>query len=200
MWETTNIRTKNPSFNRFAPIVCGVPRCDKDSTPHTNRFSTKSLDCEHRKPCKISRDLRINMFYRTRCINTPAVATNWQADPPSLLSKCFCASPWLCLVCFRLLSARFLIGYCFVSRDNLQIIHAFVLGVPPTHQDFWFAIGVPPTFFRADSVTLNTPHTTGRSDKIIFRTTKIIGTLPRIVGRGEIGPKSARLSCGVYPA
>ncbi len=57
-----------------------------------------------------------------------------------------------------------------------------------------------PTFFQADSVTLNTPHTRGKADKIIFRTTKIIGTLPRIVGRGEIGPKSARLSCGVYPA
>ncbi len=55
-------------------------------------------------------------------------------------------------------------------------------------------------FFRADSVTLNTPHTTGKSYKIIFRTKMIIGTLPRIVGRGEIGPKSARLSCGVYPA
>ncbi len=46
-----------------------------------------------------------------------------------------------------------------------------------------FAIGVPLTFFRADSVTLNTPHTTGKSDKIIFRTTKLIGTLPRIVER-----------------
>ncbi len=63
-----------------------------------------------------------------------------------------------------------------------------------------FAIGAPPMFFRADSVTLNTPHSTGKSDKIIFRSTKIIGTLPRIVGRGEIGPKSARLSYGVYPA
>ncbi len=63
-----------------------------------------------------------------------------------------------------------------------------------------FAIRAPLTFFRADSVTLNTPHTTEKSDKIIFISTKIIGTLPRIVGRGEIGPKSARLSCGVYPA
>ncbi len=59
--------------------------------------------------------------------------------------------------------------------------------------------GAPPTFFRADSVMLNTPKTTVKSDKIIFRTTKIIGTLPWIVGEGEIGPKSARLSCGVYP-
>ncbi len=55
-------------------------------------------------------------------------------------------------------------------------------------------------FFRADSVTLNTHHTTEKSDKIIFRSTKIIGTLPRIVESGEIGPKSARLSCGVFPA
>ncbi len=35
------MRTKNPRLNRFAPIVCGVLRCDKDSTPHTNRFSTR---------------------------------------------------------------------------------------------------------------------------------------------------------------
>ncbi len=117
---------------------------------------------------------------------------------------CFCYS----LLCFHLLSARFLIGYCFVSRDNMQIIHAFVLGVPPhsmisdrKYSTCWiflrFAIEAPPKFFRADSVTLNTPHTTGKSDKIIFRFTKIIGTLPKIIGRGEIGPKSAQLSCGV---
>jgi len=52
-------------------------------------------------------------------------------------------------------------------------------------------IGAPPMFFRADSVTLNTTHATGKSDKIVLRTTKIIGTLPKIFGRGEIGPKSA---------
>ncbi len=56
------MRTKNPIFNRFAPIVGGVPRCDKDNTPPINRFSTKCPDCEHGKPRKISRDLRINMF------------------------------------------------------------------------------------------------------------------------------------------
>ncbi len=104
------------------------------------------------------------------------------------------------LLCFHLLSACYLIGYCSVSRYNLQIKRAFVLGVRPTQQDFWFAIGAPPMFFRANSVTLNTPHTTKKSEKLIFRTTKIIGTLPRIVGRGEIGPKSAQLSCGVYQA
>ncbi len=40
------------------------------------------------------------------------------------------------LLCFHLLSAGFLIGCCFVSRDNLQIKRAFVLGVPPKQQDF----------------------------------------------------------------
>ncbi len=76
-----------------------------------------------------------------------------------------------------------------------------VLGVPLHTSGFFFVnirhieyirfvIGAPPTFFRADSVTLNRRHTTGKSDKIICRTTKIIGTLHRIVERGEIGPKS----------
>ncbi len=83
----------------------------------------------------------------------------------------------------------------FRSRDDLQIKCTFVLGV---QRYLRFAIGAPPTFFRADSVTLNTPHTSGKSDKIIFTSNKIIGTLNRIVGRGEIGPKSARLSCGVH--
>ncbi len=127
-----------------------------------------------------------------------------------IVSKSFSAAPWLRLLCFRLLWALFLIGYCFVSRDNLQIKRTFVLGVPHTAGFLivniqlvvylWFAIGATLTFFWADSVTLNTPHTTGKSDTIIFRTTKIIRALTRIVGRGEIGPKSARLSCGVYPA
>ncbi len=113
-----------------------------------------------------------------------------------------CAMTCVCygLLCFRLLSARFLIGYCFISRDNLQIRRAFNLGVPPTHQDLWsyiqhveclrFTIGASPTFFWADSVTLNTLYTTEQSEKIIFRSTKIIVTLPRIAGRGEICPKS----------
>jgi len=115
------------------------------------------------------------------------------------------------LLCFRLLSVRFLIVYCFVSRDNLQIIRTIVLCVPTHTAGFLIvsiqhveylrvAIGAPLIFFRVDSVTLNTPHTTEKSEKIIFRSTKIIGILPRIVGRGEIGPKSGRLSCGVYPA
>ncbi len=54
---------KNPWFNRFALIVWGVPRCDKDSISHTNRFSTKSPDCEHGKPRRISGDLRINTIF-----------------------------------------------------------------------------------------------------------------------------------------
>ncbi len=39
MWETTNTRTKNPRLNGFAPIVCGVLRCVKDST-HQTRVPT----------------------------------------------------------------------------------------------------------------------------------------------------------------
>ncbi len=157
------MRTKNARFNRFAPRVCGVPRCDKDSTPHTNRFSTKSPDCETSQ--NLSR-LENKCFTGHSCCCHKL--TSWSSISDSLLSKCFCTAPWLCLLCFLLLSARFLIGYCFVSRDNLQIKRAFVFGVPPTHQDFWsqhveylrFSIVEPPTFFRADSVTLNTPHTT----------------------------------------
>lgn len=56
-------------------------------------------------------------------------------------------------------------------------------------------------FFRADSITprtLNTSRTTGKSDKRISRTIKIIGTSPRFVGRGELGKKSSRLSCSVW--
>ncbi len=98
-----------------------------------------------------------------------------------IVSKSFCAVPWLCLWCFCLLSARFLIGYCFISRDNLQIIRTFVLGVPPHIRIY-------------DRKYSTCPLTTGKSDKIMFRSTKVIGTLPRIIGRGEIGPKSARLS------
>ncbi len=127
---------------------------------------------------KISGDLRINVLldasYKHSC------STSWSSL--SALQML-----WLCLLCLRLPSARFLIRY-LVSRDDVQIVHAFVLWVPPKHQDFWFAIGPAPMFFRADSVTLNTPHTTGKSDEIIFRSTKIIGTLPRIVGRGGISP------------
>ncbi len=119
----------------FAPIVCGVPRCDKDSTPHTTIFSTKSPDCEHGKPSKISRDLRINMYYRTRCVNTVLLLP--QID--KLILHLCCPNHFVLrhdCVCYTSLSARFLIGYCSASRDNLQIEHAFVLGVPPTHQDF----------------------------------------------------------------
>ncbi len=54
---------KKTRFNHFTPIVCGVPRCDKDSTPHINRFSTKSHDFEHGKLRKISGDLRINKIF-----------------------------------------------------------------------------------------------------------------------------------------
>ncbi len=41
-WERSHTWGQlNPIFNRFSPIVCGVLRCDEDSTPHTNRSSTR---------------------------------------------------------------------------------------------------------------------------------------------------------------
>ncbi len=88
-----------------------------------------------------------------------------------------CSAMTCVFLCFRLLSARFLIGYCFVSRDNLQIKRAFILGFTHTagfmivnikHVEYLrFAIGASPTFFRVDSVTLSTPHTT--ADAISLR-------------------------------
>ncbi len=54
---------KNPTFNRFTPIVCGVLRRDEDSTPHTNRFSTRVPNLNMGN-LTISGDLRINnVFY-----------------------------------------------------------------------------------------------------------------------------------------
>ncbi len=65
------------------------------------------------------------------------------------------------------LSAHFLIGYCFVSRDNLQMKRAvyplcslYTAGFQICDQG-----GAPPTFFRVDSITLNTPHTTEKSER-----------------------------------
>ncbi len=49
-------------INRFAPIVCGVLRCDEDSTTHTNRCSTRVRTVN---ALKISGDLRINVLQDT---------------------------------------------------------------------------------------------------------------------------------------
>ncbi len=72
--------------------------------------------------------------------------------------------------------------YVIICRSNTRLSSGF----PPTPQDF--TIGVLPTFFWVDSVTLNTPHTTEKSEKIIFRTSKTIETLPRIVGKAKNQP------------
>ncbi len=100
-----------------------------------------------------------------------------------------------------------------MRTNNLRFNHfaaivCGVLGVPHgsgfrivniQHVEYLqFAIVVPPSFFRADSIPLNTPHTTGKSDKIIFITTGIIGTLPRIVRRGEMSQNPPDYL--VYPA
>ncbi len=105
------------------------------------------------------------------------------------------------LLCFRLLPDRFLIGYCLVlycliiCRSNMCLSSvspphtAGFLIVNIQHVEYLrFAIEEPQTFFRADSVTLNTPHTTWKYDKIIFRSTKITG---HYLGLSE-GEKSAQ--------
>lgn len=103
---------------------------------------------------------------------------------------------------FRFPSPLFLIGYRFVPYNNLQNLWHLFSGFP-SHKIFdcihsnllGFEIIEAPTLFQADSVTLDSHHTTGQSDKIICRTNKIIETLPRIGGRGELGPNWAQLSC-----
>ncbi len=64
--------TKNPRFNHFASIVCGVLRCDEDSTPTYFQPRTSSQGCEHEKSRKISGDLRIiflNVYFNFRTKN-----------------------------------------------------------------------------------------------------------------------------------
>ncbi len=69
-----------------------------------------------------------------------------------------CAMTCVCygLLCFRLLSARFLIGYGFVSRDDLSAdlsssvfphTAGFLIGNIQHIEYLRFAIGVPPTSF-----------------------------------------------------
>ncbi len=101
---------------------------------------------------------------------------------------------WLDIALFHMIICR---SYMRLSSGFPQTAGFLIVNIQHVYVECRRA---PPTFFRADSVTLNTPHTTGKSDKIILRTTRIFGTLPGIVGRGEIGSKSARLSFGVYPA
>ncbi len=112
------------------------------------------------------------MFYRTRCINTAVVINQ-------LILHLCCHNAFVlrrdCLLCFRLLSARVLIGYGLVSRDNLQIIRVFVLGAPPHTSGFLIVNN------RCSSEQIQSLLT-----HLTFRSTKIIRTLPRIVGRGEI--------------
>ncbi len=52
-------------------------------------------------------------------------------DSAQILLCCTMTCVFYSLLYFRLLSVRFLIGYGFVSCDNLQIKCVFVLRVPP---------------------------------------------------------------------
>jgi len=88
-------------------------------------------------------------------------------------------------------------------------MHVCPRGSPPTHQNFLSFFNMLNIYdswsgrHRRSSEEIQSllTHLTPKENliKIIFISTEIIGTLARIVGRGDC-PKSARLSCGVYPA
>ncbi len=70
---------KNPRFNRCAPIVCGVPRCDKFSTPHTDRYSTRVTGTRE-IPLNLSRLENKQDFFSLQFSNkqhTRAIAYKW---------------------------------------------------------------------------------------------------------------------------
>ncbi len=114
--------------------------------------------------------------------------TSWSSiSAVQMLLCCVCYAPF-CQLTFWLDIVSF---HVIICRSNTCSSSGFPPHIRISDRKYsTCSIGAPPMFFRADSVTLNTRHTTGKSDKI--------GTLHSIVGRGEIGSKSARLSCGVY--
>ncbi len=146
--------------------------------------------------------IRMCLFFKIRRIFEIRFFFDSPSPNPFVLrNDCICYASVFCQLAFSLDIVSFHVIICrsYCPRGSPHTSGFLIVNIQ--HVEYLrFAIGVPPTFIRADSVTLNTHHTTGKSDKIIFRPTKIIGTLPRIVGRGEIDPKSARLSCDVYPA
>ncbi len=115
-----------------------------------------------------------------------------------IVSKSFCAAKWLRL-CFCQLAFWLDIDsfHVIICRSCARLSSGFPPHIRISDRKYstcWiFTIRD-----RAEQIQSLLTHLT--PDKIIFRTTKIIRTLPRTVGRGEIGPKSVRLSCGVYPA
>ncbi len=128
-----NTRTKNEPFCSYS-VWCAAMWRGQHNT-HQQMFN-QSPDCERSQ----------NLWrLENKCFTGHRINTR-QADPPSLRSKCFCAAPWLCLLCLRLPSARFwldMFSFTWWCPDRTRVCP---LG-SPKHQDFWFMIGPPPTFF-----------------------------------------------------
>ncbi len=98
---------------------------------------------------------------------------------------CFLMLPRLRLFYFHLQLDHIPIGNHFVQRDSPQRVWSSVLRASPHAAGLcnckywtcltWFQTGAAVTTYWADWITVNTPHTTGRSDKIILRTIKSSG-------------------------
>ncbi len=123
----------------------------------------------------------------------------------SLYASPVSLSPCRCLLCFRLQSACFLIGYLAVPCDNPQSVCSFVLSFPrhnriSDHKYLTYLIftisnrgsqkHLPSRSGRVKSLLIHlTPQKKIWQDNLQNR--QIIKPLLTLVGRGESGPKSA---------
>ncbi len=99
-------------------------------------------------------------------------------------SKCVCT--WM----DQIQRTHFTAGYtpynCVCDKKKIKNNAFFLNRYPIMVKCLNIGKNIGKPIYRSIS-TLNTPYTTYKSEKITFRTTKIIGTLPGIVGRGLFG-------------
>lgn len=143
--------------------MCGVPRCDQDSTPHTNKFHSQT-----------TRVLTVNTG------NLAKISPVWTAFYRNFTGKEEKGLDEVVL-CFRLPSARFLIFFCSTWQSTWCVSlssgfrpHNRISGRKYSTCWIWFEISAAPMFFQADSIISNTHHSTGKFDKIICRAINIV--------------------------